>query len=237
MVLISSPILQRFRRWEFIPLVSRFPDCWLFTQLFWDMIYPTFFILSCFFHDLLVRIDTSVPVAGRQIWSLLLMEEILHQLTCSLSVYPHYLQSFSTIPGGWEWDFWTINSINSMPHQLIRCFSLIHPDRFVDTPFKVRLEGMDPGCWLEAGLPWMRWRCLLMILLEKLSFKRFTPWKMIMKPENYLFEQRNYLNQTFICGLYIHFQGCICVCYLWCLGFSPFLNGTWTKREIASNHL
>ena len=22
----------------------------------------------------------------------------------------HYLQGFSTIPGGWEWDFWTINS-------------------------------------------------------------------------------------------------------------------------------
>ncbi len=23
----------------------------------------------------------------------------------------HDLQAFSTIPGGWEWDFWTINSI------------------------------------------------------------------------------------------------------------------------------
>ena len=25
----------------------------------------------------------------------------------------HFLQGFSTIPGGWEWDFWTINSITS----------------------------------------------------------------------------------------------------------------------------
>ena len=24
----------------------------------------------------------------------------------------HYLQGFSTIPGGWEWDFWTINRID-----------------------------------------------------------------------------------------------------------------------------
>ncbi len=28
--------------------------------------------------------------------------EILHQLIGRL---PHYLQGFSTIPGGWEWDF------------------------------------------------------------------------------------------------------------------------------------
>ena len=25
----------------------------------------------------------------------------------------HYLQGLSIIPGGWEWDFWTINSISS----------------------------------------------------------------------------------------------------------------------------
>ena len=34
--------------------------------------------------------------------SLLLMEDILHQLIRSLY---HYLQGFSTIPGGWPWDF------------------------------------------------------------------------------------------------------------------------------------
>ena len=26
----------------------------------------------------------------------------------------HYLQGFSTIPGGWPWDFWTINSIANL---------------------------------------------------------------------------------------------------------------------------
>ncbi len=35
------------------------------------------------------------------------MEEILHQL---IGILSHYLQGFSTIPGGWPWDFWTINS-------------------------------------------------------------------------------------------------------------------------------
>ncbi len=33
---------------------------------------------------------------------ILLMAEILHQFIGSLS---HYLEGFSTIPGGWEWDF------------------------------------------------------------------------------------------------------------------------------------
>ena len=27
-------------------------------------------------------------------------------------VYPLIYKVFSTIQGGWEWDFWTINSIN-----------------------------------------------------------------------------------------------------------------------------
>ncbi len=35
------------------------------------------------------------------------MEGILHQLIGTLS---HYLQGFIHPFGGWEWDFWTINS-------------------------------------------------------------------------------------------------------------------------------
>ena len=106
----------------------------------------------------------SVPVAGRQIWSLLLMEEILHQLR--LVVYPFILIIYrvlapSQVVGNGISEPSTVSTV-STPHQLIRCFSLIHPDRFVDSPspwikpFKVRLEGMDPGCWLFAGLAWMR---------------------------------------------------------------------------------
>ena len=36
------------------------------------------------------------------------MEAILHQLIGSLS---HDLQGFSTIPGGWEWDFFQPSTV------------------------------------------------------------------------------------------------------------------------------
>ncbi len=45
-------------------------------------------------------------------WSLLLlMAKILHQLMSA--VYPIISQCFCTIPGGWPWDFWTINLYDS----------------------------------------------------------------------------------------------------------------------------
>ena len=33
----------------------------------------------------------------------------------------HYLQGFSTIPDGWEWDFWTINSTTTAPVFYLKC--------------------------------------------------------------------------------------------------------------------
>ena len=42
-------------------------------------------------------------------WMVLLMEEIVHQLR--LVVYP-IIYRVLYIPGGWPWDFWTINSMN-----------------------------------------------------------------------------------------------------------------------------
>ena len=42
---------------------------------------------------------------------ILLMEGIRRSAVEGTVVYPTIFQGFSTIPGGWEWDFWTINSM------------------------------------------------------------------------------------------------------------------------------
>ena len=48
-------------------------------------------------------LDTkNIPIEYHSHQEVLLMAEILHHLIGSLS---HYLQGFSTIPGGWDWDF------------------------------------------------------------------------------------------------------------------------------------
>ena len=35
----------------------------------------------------------------------------IRRLPVEVGKISHYLQDFSTTPGGWEWDFWTINNI------------------------------------------------------------------------------------------------------------------------------
>ena len=83
--------------------------------------------------------------------ALLLMEEILHQLRCSLSVYPIYLQGFSTIPGGWPWDFWTINSIK---------WYCIHPRRLTSWTLKSWWFGSDDFPNFQGGIPTETMHCL-----------------------------------------------------------------------------
>ena len=36
------------------------------------------------------------------------------RLTSGYGKYPHYLEGFIYIPGGWPWDFWTINTYHFM---------------------------------------------------------------------------------------------------------------------------
>ena len=50
----------------------------------------------------------------------------------------HYWQRFSTIPGGWPWDFWTINSIMTPLFQSCCCISFVS-NPFTRTP-QVRLS-------------------------------------------------------------------------------------------------
>ena len=58
----------------------------------------------------------------------------------------HYLQGFSTIPGGWPWDFWTINSSN------------------IASPLKTGDPGSFPG-----GSLWAPWAMDGGILLTRLG--------------------------------------------------------------------
>ena len=44
-------------------------------------------------------------------WSILLMVQKSGDHQLRLVVYPIIYQGFSTIPGGWDWDFWTINYV------------------------------------------------------------------------------------------------------------------------------
>ena len=52
----------------------------------------------------------------------------------------HYLQGFSTIPGGWPWDFWSINVVSFLAR---RCWI-----------FMISLSPLP--CWPFAG-GWLRW--------------------------------------------------------------------------------
>ena len=55
------------------------------------------------------RIDSRVP------WNFILLMVQKCGKNQLVGDFSHYLQGFSTIPGGWEWDFWTINSMTTNP--------------------------------------------------------------------------------------------------------------------------
>ena len=60
--------------------------------------------------------DGTCGAQGSKSWTqvflilLMVQKSGVHQLM--LVYISHYLQGFSTIPGGWPWDFWTINDFS-----------------------------------------------------------------------------------------------------------------------------
>ena len=88
-----------------------FGVCW-FVWFGWSFIHEPCVNLLCgisSFKQIFKQISAHIIPGIQNILVILLMEEI--RLTSWYGSLSHYLQGFKNIPGGWEWDFRTINSI------------------------------------------------------------------------------------------------------------------------------